>query len=93
MTTKRPGGIGFAADAWGLACTILELASGSPPFSGQAGVSNVMDVLNMLMNVRLRPVKFEVSAQAKAAGAVLSDSTWKIAPSTSEIVLSNSTCL
>ena len=56
MTTKRPGGIGFAADAWGLACTILELASGSPPFSGQAGVTNVMDVLNMLMNVRPRLV-------------------------------------
>lgn len=52
VTTKRPGGIGFAADAWGLACTILELASGAPPFSGQAGVHNVMDVLNVLMNVR-----------------------------------------
>jgi hypothetical protein len=52
VTTKRPGGIGFAADAWGLACTILELASGAPPFSGQAGVNKAMDILNILMNVR-----------------------------------------
>lgn len=46
QVVNKPGGIGFAADAWGLSATILELATGSPPYPDLP----VMRVLNMLMN-------------------------------------------
>lgn len=45
QVVNKPGGIGFAADSWGLAATILELATGSPPYADMP----VMKVLNMLM--------------------------------------------
>lgn len=46
QVVNKPGGIGFAADAWGLSATIYELATGSPPYADLP----VMRVLNLLMN-------------------------------------------